>query len=107
MAQTCALCSGITCKSVRTSPCRFQVTLCDGYEEVLGMCGACLRTCWKDQWKLEDLDLCGKDQLYKEFWYIAKDELWRILQTQLVSVKDARIVQDVKIILLLAIFASQ
>ena len=98
MAQACVLCSGITCKSVKTSPCRFQVTLCDGYEEVLGMCGACLRTCWKDQWKLEDLDLCGKDQLYNDFWYIAKDELWRILQKRLVSFNDARFVQELKFI---------
>ena len=98
MAQACAFCNGITSKSVRTSPRRLKVTLSDGYEEVLCICGACLRTCWKDQWKLEDLDVCGKTQLYQEFWYIAKDELWRILQKRLVSFNDARIVQELNFV---------
>ncbi len=98
MAQTCVLCSGVMCKSVKTSPCQFVVTLSDGYEEVLGMCGACVRTCWRDESKLEDLDRCGKDQLYNDFWYIAKDDLWRILQKRLVFLNDARIVQELKFV---------
>ena len=94
MAEACAYCSGIICKSVRTSPRRLKVTLCDDYKEILYICGACLRTCWRDQWKLEDLDVCGKTQLYQEFWYIVKDELWWILQKRLFSFNDARTVQE-------------
>ena len=98
MAEACASCSGILCNSVRTSSRHLKVTLCDGYEEILSVCGPCLRTCWIDQCKLEDLDVCGKTRLYQDFWYIAKDELWRILQKRLVSFNDSRCVQQLNFV---------
>ena len=87
----CALCSSAATSSGRTKSCTFTITLASSHSEFVHICGACVRFCWRDQSKLEDMsEQLFRDALYGNFWYILKDLVWTKLEEQL----RARCIQD-------------